>query len=65
MTSKRLFGEKGYRAQMEAFFEAIRKGSAPSVSVADGTRATVGCLRMLDAARTGEPQPIEWQHLIA
>ena len=64
-TSRRLFGEKGYRSQMASFFEAIRKGSAPSVSVADGTRATVGCLRMLDAARTGEPQPIEWQHLMA
>lgn len=60
----RLFAEKGYAEQMAAFIGAIRSGGTASVTIADGTRATVGCLRMLDAARTGEVQSIEWAHLV-
>lgn len=60
----RLFAQKGYEAQMAAFVDAVRHGKSAAVTVADGTRATVGCLRMLDAARTGEPQRIEWEHLL-
>jgi predicted dehydrogenase len=46
------FAEKGYDAQMRNFLDAIRKGEPPAVTVRDGSRATVGCLRMLDSART-------------
>jgi predicted dehydrogenase/threonine dehydrogenase-like Zn-dependent dehydrogenase len=60
----RLFAQKGYEAQMGAFVQAIREGKPAAVTVADGTRATVGCLRMLDAARTRQPQPIEWEYLL-
>jgi predicted dehydrogenase len=60
----RVFAQKGYEAQMNAFIEAIRRGTAGAVTVADGTRATVGCLRMLDAARTGQPQQIAWEQLL-
>ena len=61
---RRVFAQKGYEAQMSAFIRAIREGKPADVTVADGTRATVGCLRMLDAARTRQPQPIEWEHLL-
>ena len=60
----RVFAQKGYEAQMNAFIDAIRQGRSADVTVADGTRATVGCLRMLDAARTGQAQQIDWEHLL-
>lgn len=63
--SHRMFAEKGYGEQMKAFFDVARRGGVPDVTLADGTRATVGCLRLLDAARTQTPQPIEWMHLLA
>ena len=53
--SKRVWAEKGYDEQMRNFIEAIRTGATPAVSVYDGTRATIGCLRMLESARTQTP----------
>jgi predicted dehydrogenase/threonine dehydrogenase-like Zn-dependent dehydrogenase len=52
-TSKtRLWAEKGYAGLLEAFVTDIRSGGqAKAPTVWDGTRATVGCLRMLEAAR--------------
>jgi hypothetical protein len=54
-SSKKFFAEKGYDTQMQSFIDAIRKGVAPDVTIRDGVRATVGCLRMLESARTGMP----------
>jgi predicted dehydrogenase len=54
-TSRRLWAEKGYRAQMEDFLDAIRTGREPGVTVRDGVRATVGCLRILESANTRLP----------
>ncbi|HVG30162.1 MAG TPA: bi-domain-containing oxidoreductase [Pyrinomonadaceae bacterium] len=56
---KRLWGEKGYAAQLEAFIEGIRAGRQPDVTVRDGARATVACLRMLESARTLSPCTID------
>jgi predicted dehydrogenase/threonine dehydrogenase-like Zn-dependent dehydrogenase len=56
---RRWFPDKGYGAQLEAFFECLRQGRAPAVTVRDGARATLGCLRMLEAARLGTTQSIE------
>ena len=53
------FPEKGYRAQLEAFLKNIREGSAPAITVRDGARATIGCLRMLESARAREPRAID------
>lgn len=53
------FAEKGYAAQMQSFFAAIRNSQAPDITVRDGARATIGCLRMLDSARNLAPCPIE------
>jgi predicted dehydrogenase len=49
------FAEKGYKAQMQAFFAALRHGQAADIGVRDGVRSTVGCLRMLQSAREHAP----------
>ncbi|HVX67747.1 MAG TPA: bi-domain-containing oxidoreductase [Bryobacteraceae bacterium] len=54
----RWFAEKGYAAQMRAFLDGIREGKPPEVTVRDGARATLACLRMLEAARTRGVVPI-------
>ena len=54
-TSSKWFADKGYVEQMTAFIEGIRGGKAPEVTVLDGARATIGCLRMMESARTLAP----------
>jgi hypothetical protein len=54
-SSRKFFAEKGYDAQMQSFIDAIRKGVAPSVTIRDGVRATIGCLKILESARTRMP----------
>ena len=49
------FAEKGYEAQMKTFFASLQKGQPSEISVRDGVRATVGCLRMLQSAREHAP----------
>lgn len=49
------WAEKGYDAQMRSFVSALRGNTAPAVTVVDGVRATLGCLKMLEAARLGQP----------
>lgn len=51
----RLFPEKGYAAQLDSFFAAIREGKPQTVTVYDGARATIGCLLMLESARKLAP----------
>jgi predicted dehydrogenase len=53
LVSKRssMFAEKGYSEQMKSFFDAIRTGTEQAVTVRDGARATVVCLRMLESAK--------------
>jgi predicted dehydrogenase len=58
-TRSRWWGEKGYAAQLEDFVESVRRGRTPEVGVRDGARATVGCLRMLESARTLRPRAID------
>ncbi|MDT5159249.1 MAG: hypothetical protein QOH51_3606 [Acidobacteriota bacterium] len=53
------WGEKGYGAQLESFVERLRDGRAPEVTARDGARATIGCLRMLESARTLQPRSID------
>jgi predicted dehydrogenase/threonine dehydrogenase-like Zn-dependent dehydrogenase len=54
-----LWAEKGYAAQLEGFLKSIRAGTPPAVSVIDGARATIGCLRMLASARDLTMLPID------
>ena len=46
------FPQKGYLAQMTNFVNAIRSGTPPEVSAKDGVRASLGCLRILESARS-------------
>jgi predicted dehydrogenase/threonine dehydrogenase-like Zn-dependent dehydrogenase len=59
-TRSKFWADKGYAEQLEDFFASIREGRAPGVTVRDGTRSTVGCLRMLDSAKTLQPCAIEF-----
>jgi predicted dehydrogenase len=58
-TTSRWFAEKGYAEQMRSFIAGIREGRPPEVTVRDGARATLGCLQMLEAARTRSVLPID------
>jgi predicted dehydrogenase/threonine dehydrogenase-like Zn-dependent dehydrogenase len=60
-TSSRWFAEKGYASQMREFLAGIREGRAPEVTVIDGARATIGCLRMLEAARRQVVVPMNFE----
>lgn len=61
----RMFADKGYDEQFAAFCQAVTGGATAPVTVQDGTRATVMCLRILESARTGEPCKIDWQRLVS
>jgi hypothetical protein len=58
-SQSKFWADKGYDLQMNDFVEAIRKQREPAVTLRDGVRATIGCLRMLDAARTRQPCEID------
>jgi len=58
-TRSKMFADKGYRVQLESFLAAIRNDATPEVTARDGARATVGCLRMLESARTKSPCAID------
>ena len=58
-TRKKMFAEKGYDSQLKDFVKAIREGSAPSVTVVDGVRSTMGCLLLMESCRTLEPMKID------
>jgi predicted dehydrogenase/threonine dehydrogenase-like Zn-dependent dehydrogenase len=59
------FAQKGYEAQMQAFASALAGREAPAVNVADGARATLCCLQMLAAARSGQAEPVHLQGLLS
>jgi len=59
------FAEKGYEAQMQSFFAALNHSQPPPVTVRDGARATIACLRMLESARTLAPCPIDLDGVLA
>jgi len=65
LAQSRWFPEKGYKAQLEGFFESVRRGGPPPVTVDDGTRATIVCLAMIESARTQWPVTIRWRDLLA
>jgi predicted dehydrogenase/threonine dehydrogenase-like Zn-dependent dehydrogenase len=59
------FAEKGYEAQMRAFFAALKQGNSPDITVRDGVRSTLGCLRMLQSAREHAPCSIDIEDFLA
>ena len=63
-TRTRLFAEKGYAAQLSAFMRGLMEGREPEVTVRDGARATVACVRLLDSARTLSPRAIDLDEVL-
>ncbi len=64
-TSKRWWPDKGYSEQLKGFLRDVRTGGKAAVDVVDGTRATLACLRMLDAARSRTAVDINLESLLA
>jgi predicted dehydrogenase len=58
-TKSTLWPQKGYEAQLKSFFANISQGKAPEVTVKDGARSTITCVRMLESARRREPMSID------
>jgi predicted dehydrogenase/threonine dehydrogenase-like Zn-dependent dehydrogenase len=54
-----LWPDKGYREQLAEFVSCLRRAGAPGVTAEDGARSTIGCLRMLESARTLKPCSID------
>ena len=50
---------KGYDEQLADFITAIRTGRQPTVTVLDGVRATIGCLRAMESAKDGGARPVD------
>ena len=53
------WADKGYAGLVGSFIHALRTGTPPPVTVRDGTRATIGCLEMLESARTSSPRALD------
>ncbi len=64
-TRKKMFAEKGYGAQIDEFVADLRSGKTPGVTVRDGARATIVCLRMLESAKERRPFSIDWESIVA
>ena len=54
----RMWPDKGYAALMADFVGSIREGRPPAVTVRDGIRSTLGCLAMMESARSHAPVAI-------
>jgi predicted dehydrogenase/threonine dehydrogenase-like Zn-dependent dehydrogenase len=63
-TRSRWWAEKGYRAQLESFLASLRSGQPAEIDVRDGARATLGCLRLLESARSSKPCAIDLEALL-
>jgi predicted dehydrogenase len=64
-TKSRWFAEKGYEEQMHRFLSGLQEGRRPEVTAVDGARATIGCLRMMEAARTGRVVGMQLESVLA
>lgn len=56
---RQLWPNKGYRAQLNDFVDAIRTGRQPAVTVLDGVRSTLGCIQLLKSAKQRSPMAID------
>jgi predicted dehydrogenase len=56
--------KKGYEQQLAAFIGAIRNGTSPEVTVIDGVRASIACIRALESAKSGAPRSIDLQEYL-
>ena len=63
-TKSKWWPEKGYEEQMRGFIDAIRRGEQPAVTVRDGARSTLVCLRILEAVRDRTPRTVDLEALL-
>jgi len=56
--------KKGHDAQLKSFITRIQEGREPEVTVRDGARATIVCLRMLESARKSSPCAIDLDSVV-
>ncbi len=54
-SSSKFFAAKGYEAQLASFVKSLKDGTETAVTVRDGMRATMGCLLILESAKSGRP----------
>ena len=64
-TRSRRTVQKGYATQLEAFIIGLQTGKTPEVTVRDGARATIACLRMLESAKNLEQCQIDLDAILA
>ncbi len=60
-----MWADKGYAQQLAGFLAAVREGRTAEVTARDGARATIGCLAMLESARTLAPVAIDLEAALA
>ena len=58
-STKAWIADKGYDPQLADFIGAIREGRPPTVTVLDGIRATIGCLRAIESAKHGGSRAVD------
>jgi predicted dehydrogenase len=58
-TRSHFWPDKGYEGLVTSFVRSVRTGTPAAVTVRDGSRATVGCLALLESARSGAPAPVD------
>jgi hypothetical protein len=63
-TQSSWFAEKGYAEQLKSFFSSLESGKPAEVTVRDGVRSTVGCLRMMESARNLAPVAIDLEAVL-
>ena len=61
----RWFARKGYTAQLDCFVKSLRDGKPTEVTVRDGTRATLGCLLMMQSAHSGQPRVFDLDEVLS
>jgi predicted dehydrogenase len=64
-TSRKVFADKGYAELIEGFFTSIRKGTPQPVSLEDGVRATMVCLKLLEASKSEGFVAVDWQSVFS
>jgi len=57
---KRLNVDRGHDAELKAFFESIRRGTPPPISLESLVATTLATFRIEDALNTGQAVPINW-----
>jgi predicted dehydrogenase len=61
---RRLFPDKGYTPQMQAFFRTVAGEDTDMADALDGARATITCLRLLEAAQSGQTVSGDWREAL-